>query len=345
MVKQMTTSVAMCTYNGARFVEEQLRSILDQTIPVGEIVICDDGSTDETIAIIEKVAKETTIPVYIHINETNLGCVANFEKAIRLCQGDIIFLSDQDDIWMPNKVETIVTWFIENPQKTVVFGDAILINEQSEIISKSIVSKHSNQYNEINDTPIMLWECVGFSKLSQQQLDDGLGFEMWIRQNRATGATMAFRKNILQMLQIESTSKDIYHDFVLSFYALLNNALGYIVSPLIYYRQHSNQAIGCLYMYQYAKEIEDARGCSRCWTDFSLFSLNKNFAKRLSFYKKRCRFKYSFLACAVCFNILKYIKLYGSLWAQIFCFDYMVSIRHNIKRIKKVIQIIKRNER
>ena len=116
----MTTSVAMCTYNGAQFIEEQLRSILDQTFHVEEVVVCDDRSVDETVAIIERVAKETSIPIHIHINETNLGCARNFEKAISLCNGDVIFLSDQDDIWMPNKVETIVNWFKANPTKEYV---------------------------------------------------------------------------------------------------------------------------------------------------------------------------------------------------------------------------------
>lgn len=335
----MTTSVAMCTYNGARFIEEQLRSILDQTIHVGEIVICDDGSTDETISIIEKVAKETIIPIHIHINERNLGCVANFEKAIRLCQGDIIFLSDQDDVWMPNKVEVITKWFDQHPAMNVVFGDAILIDENSEIIFDSVISQSFNQHNE-EGTPIRLWECVGFSKLSQRQFDEGLGFELWIRLNRATGATMAFKRTLLKTIQLKYSNKYLYHDFILSFHALLNNMLGYIVQPIMYYRQHSSQAIGCLYMYQYAKDYEDARICSKCWTDFSYISLNKSFTNRLLFYKKRCRFKYSFLASAVVLNWCHYIKLYKSLWKQMFYFDYMESMQHNVKRVKKAMRII-----
>jgi len=101
----MTTSVALCTYNGAKYIEEQLRSIIDQTHRVNEIVVCDDGSIDETLEIVEKIKQQTSdIDFKISVNKPNLGVCANFDKAIHECSGDIIFLSDQDDIWMKNKL-------------------------------------------------------------------------------------------------------------------------------------------------------------------------------------------------------------------------------------------------
>ena len=117
----MTVSVAMCTYNGALYIEEQLRSILAQTVPVNEIVICDDGSTDATISVIEKVRKDVErlgMRLLLKENRTPLGVNANFEKAMGLCSGDIIFLSDQDDVWESNKVETIKRYFEEHPKKS-----------------------------------------------------------------------------------------------------------------------------------------------------------------------------------------------------------------------------------
>ncbi len=100
----MKTSVAMCTYNGESYLDEQLQSILEQTEPIDEIVICDDGSIDKTLSIIEKFIKAGT-PIRLILNQKNLGYTRNFEKAICLCSGDIIFLADQDDIWMPEKVK------------------------------------------------------------------------------------------------------------------------------------------------------------------------------------------------------------------------------------------------
>ena len=124
----MKCSVALCTYNGAKYIEEQIRSILDQTLPVDEIVVCDDGSTDETPQIVEEIAKDVSVDIHVYRNDNNLGVCANFQKAVDLCQGDIVFLSDQDDIWYPHKVKTIVDWFDNNPNKSVVFSNADLID-------------------------------------------------------------------------------------------------------------------------------------------------------------------------------------------------------------------------
>src|SRR5687768_2514416 len=102
----MVISVALCTYNGAKFIAEQLESICKQTTPPNEIVICDDGSTDDTIACIDRVKKNhPAIDWKIKRNTANLGYVKNFEQAVLLTTGDIVFLSDQDDVWLPEKVQ------------------------------------------------------------------------------------------------------------------------------------------------------------------------------------------------------------------------------------------------
>src|SRR5688572_22956866 len=98
----MTVSVALCTYNGANFIGEQLQSICSQTMSPNEIVICDDASTDKTISCIREIKNNyPAIDWKIVKNTSNLGYVKNFEQAISLASGDIIFLSDQDDVWLP----------------------------------------------------------------------------------------------------------------------------------------------------------------------------------------------------------------------------------------------------
>src|SRR5688500_9098173 len=92
-------SVAMCTYNGAQFLRTQLESIIAQSRAPDEIVVCDDCSTDETRALLKQFAAESLVPVSLHFNEQNLGSVRNFEQAIRMCNGNVIALSDQDDVW------------------------------------------------------------------------------------------------------------------------------------------------------------------------------------------------------------------------------------------------------
>src|SRR5213080_381833 len=99
-----TLSVALCTYNGAAYLGEQLDSIVAQSRPPDELVVCDDGSTDETVEVLETFLAEAPFPVRLQRNEANLGFVKNFEQAISLCTGDFVALSDQDDVWMPGKL-------------------------------------------------------------------------------------------------------------------------------------------------------------------------------------------------------------------------------------------------
>lgn len=87
-------SVALCTYNGAQFIEQQLRSILEQTVYVDEVVVCDDGSGDTTVAINNRIASESCIPVHVFVYYPNMGVCANFDKAIKLYKEDLLFLSD-----------------------------------------------------------------------------------------------------------------------------------------------------------------------------------------------------------------------------------------------------------
>lgn len=224
----MMLSVALCTYNGETYIRKQIDSIINQTVKVDEIVVCDDGSTDETLSIIESFRENTSVDIRIYRNETNLGVCANFQKAVDLCKGDIIFLSDQDDVWHNDKVETIVNYFYHNQQKQVVFTDGQLIDGSANPIS--------------NGT---LWRCFGINDKCLKQIEDGFGIEIFAFENRATGATMAIRRDF------EYTSSfsrfcidDILHDGALVMLALTNNQLGYINRCLIDYRIHSNQECG-----------------------------------------------------------------------------------------------------
>ena len=326
----MTTSVAMCTYNGARFIEEQLRSILNQTKLVGEIIVCDDGSTDKTVNIIQKIAEETTIPIRIYINETNLGCVQNFEKAIHLCQGDLIFLSDQDDIWLPEKVEIIVDWFNKNLNKDVVFGNAFLIDEYGDIIMKSSVSDRYKQ----NDSPFYLWDSIGFSELSQKQFDMGFALELWARGNRATGATMAVKRDFAVNAFSKRVDKEIYHDSQLCIEALLNDSLGYYTTPLTFYRIHSSQQIGCVLRLPIPKGWDDVRYASMDVHYYLPSIKNQNQQKRAYFIKERYRLQHSKLNLLFKF-ITSYKSIYEKKWSYLFLFDVYKSFRHTLKSFIK----------
>lgn len=220
-------SVALCTYNGEPYITAQLKSILNQTQLVDEIVVCDDGSTDNTLKIVEEISNSAGIPIRIFRNESCLGVGRNFERAISLCKGNIIFLSDQDDIWAKDKVEIIVRWFEKHPSKSAVFTDATLIDSDGhKVMEKTLL------------------DCVGFNKKMRRYFDRGLSLETFFI-NRATGATMAIRDNVrFPFAQYCDNKKNVLHDYCLALKSLDNNELGYIDQPLIKYRLHGNQQAG-----------------------------------------------------------------------------------------------------
>ncbi|QQE87163.1 glycosyltransferase family 2 protein [Azotobacter chroococcum] len=125
----MKISIAMATYNGSRYLPEQLDSFLRQTRQPDELVVCDDCSQDGTLDILRRFQQQAPFPVHIYQNERNLGFVRNFEKALSLCSGDILFLSDQDDVWFENRLAIIEQEFSAHPKKMVVLNDLEITTE------------------------------------------------------------------------------------------------------------------------------------------------------------------------------------------------------------------------
>jgi len=128
-MSKLTVSVAMATYNGALYLREQLDSFVKQTRLPDELVVTDDGSTDNTLAVLEAFQSTAPFEVKIFRNSARLGYTKNFEKALSLCSGDVIFMSDQDDVWFPGKIERVVSCLDSNPGMTVAVNDEILTNE------------------------------------------------------------------------------------------------------------------------------------------------------------------------------------------------------------------------
>ncbi|MCC4309525.1 glycosyltransferase [Alcanivorax marinus] len=124
-----TVSIALATYNGALNLPDQLQSYVGQTRLPDEVVICDDGSSDDTRAILTEFSKTAPFPVRIFYNDNNLGYTRNFEKALGKCSGDIIFLSDQDDIWYPEKIDIIKKTFDERRDDLLIIHDGDLVGQ------------------------------------------------------------------------------------------------------------------------------------------------------------------------------------------------------------------------
>jgi glycosyltransferase involved in cell wall biosynthesis len=222
---KFTLSVAMCTYNGEPYLQEQLISIARQTRLPDELVVCDDGSTDATLQILKKFQETAPFPVKIYCNETNLDLTKNFEKAITLCSGNIIVLSDQDDVWMPQKLERLKRALEDHPDAGYVFSDALIVDEQL----------HSLCYT--------MWERISFTACQRGRFKQGRQLEVLLKHNVITGATMAFRAELQDW--VLPIPEQWIHD---AWIALLSSAAGtrgvFIKEPLVKYRQHHNQVIG-----------------------------------------------------------------------------------------------------
>ena len=220
-------SVALCTYNGARFLDEQLESFTTQRRLPDELIIGDDCSTDETLEIIENFKKKSPFPVRLYTNEKNLGSTKNFERTIARCTGDIIFLSDQDDVWLPEKTAVMENEFDKDKNVGLVFSDANLIGENGDSLG------------------LKLWKLV-LTEDEKNKIKEDRGFEVLLRRNVITGATMAFRADLRHHFIPISTDKitNLIHDGWIALILSLYSKIKFVDKSLILYRQHGSQQIG-----------------------------------------------------------------------------------------------------
>jgi glycosyltransferase involved in cell wall biosynthesis len=215
----------MCTFNGATYLPEQLKSIANQTIQPHELIVCDDGSTDLTPSVLNDFASQCPFPVKIYISGKTLGVKKNFEKAISLCSGDVIVLSDQDDLWHPNKLQRFEQEFTSEPDTGLVFTDAEIVDA------------------ELNSTGTTMWQVLGFDSAARKALSIGK-FDVLAPGWTVTGATMAFRSQYRNLCLPIPADLQMLHD---GWIALVIASVAKVVAipeTLIRYRQHSDQQVG-----------------------------------------------------------------------------------------------------
>jgi glycosyltransferase involved in cell wall biosynthesis len=217
----MKLSVSMITFQGAAYLKAQMDSILGQSIPVHEIIVCDDGSTDGTREILATYA-ESHPQIQLHFNEKNLGTVANMQQCLRKTTGDLIFPTDQDDVWLPTKVEKTLAFFQDNPTADAVFSNADIIDEVGE-----------TQFG------MTLWDIIGFP-YGQVELAD---FERRV-DNVVTGAGLAFKRNQELLEKDIPQIPGLLHDGWIGLYFASKNTLKANPEKLFRYRSHANQQVG-----------------------------------------------------------------------------------------------------
>ena len=203
----MKISIALATYNGTRYLREQLDSFVAQSRPPDELVITDDNSTDDTISIIKSFASQAPFEIRYSVNEKNIGYTANFERAIQQCTGDLIFLSDQDDIWLPEKIARIEAEFEQNPAALLIMCDALLVYADGS----------QTQFTNLNQTIAL--------GLTDHQF--------------ATGCCMAFRR-ILMPLLLPIPIDSFKHDEWINQLAILLKSRYVIPEVMQQYRRHSS---------------------------------------------------------------------------------------------------------
>jgi len=219
-------SVALCTYNGAAFLPEQLDSILGQHLPPNEIIICDDGSTDDTLSILEQYRQKHPAVIKVFNNKQQLGSVKNFEKAINLCSGDIIFLCDQDDIWFPHKTVSVVNIFNRRPDIMAVSHNLQICLADKEL------------------TNLTIWDTTGFLHYlrSDYQEKNYLSHTVFFG-NTVTGCALCIRKPATPV-SFKQDVEDVIHDYQLGIQYLMQDNIHFQDECLGLYRQHIGQQIG-----------------------------------------------------------------------------------------------------
>jgi glycosyltransferase involved in cell wall biosynthesis len=216
-------SVALCTFNGELFLRQQLASIQQQTRLPDELLVCDDGSSDQTLTIVREFAASAPFPVKLFENEQNLGFAANFERAIRLCEGSLIALCDQDDIWYPTRLQLSEQEFTAHPEIGLVFSDADLINDRNEVAGAT------------------LWQRLGFAGIRHDALLAGQ-YVVLAKHRFVTGATVMFRACLRD--RFLPIGKGWIHDEWIAMIAAAFSRLKPIDQPLIRYRIHGSQQVG-----------------------------------------------------------------------------------------------------
>lgn len=223
-VTPLSVSVAMSTYNGSAFLQEQLDSIAQQSHPPDELVVCDDASTDDTVQVMERFALKASFPVRLHVNTTNLAFRKNLEKAVTLTSGDLILPADHDDVWHEEKIARTVAIFEQRPEVGIVLCDADVVDDQ------------------LKPKGHRIWQTVGFSEAYQNQAAAGCGFEVLLRHSFVGAPTMAFRAKFKELLV--PIPPGWYPDAWMALLICAVSESSLIPEPMFVYRQSRAQMAG-----------------------------------------------------------------------------------------------------
>jgi glycosyltransferase involved in cell wall biosynthesis len=223
-MEEMKVSIALCTYNGGLYLSDLLQSLVGQNFRPSELVVCDDGSTDSTVSVLNEFERVAPFKVRIFTNTGNPGVVRNFEKALSLCTGDYIALCDQDDVWQPEKLEQLTSCLHACPE-----GDndgPVLVHTDLELVDSKL-------------------ESTGKSYMEHQGLEVAHKdqYRTLLVQNYIPGCSMLFSADLLKhALPFPDTV--VMHDWWLALIASLAGTICFEPSRSVLYRQHKGNMLG-----------------------------------------------------------------------------------------------------
>lgn len=220
MNSKETIDILVATYNGEKFIKQQIDSIINQTYNNIRIIISDDCSTDSTRQILEEYKKKDD-RIILYFQEKNIGYIKNFEFLLTKVESKFYALSDQDDVWLPEKLEYSLDKLIST-DSDLIHSDLIVVDTNLDMLYKS------------------RWKKMGLTK--KVKYDDTRSLYLY---NCITGCTiLAKSKFIKDILPLPCESKFMVHDYWISLYYSIKGKICHIDKPLILYRQHGNNQIG-----------------------------------------------------------------------------------------------------
>lgn len=221
-------SVALCTRNGARFLPEQVTSICTQDLLPRQIVLSDDGSSDDSVEVvkqtIERCGLAQSIELTVFENRPPLGVTRNFEQAIRACKHPLIALSDHDDVWHAGRLTRMAAQFASRPDLLLLHTDARLVDAQGADMGSTLFHALEVKPEELAD------------------IAAGRAFDVLLRRNLVTGATTMFRRSLLDAAL--PFPREWVHDEWLGAIGAATGRIDVLTEPLIDYRQHASNQIG-----------------------------------------------------------------------------------------------------
>jgi glycosyltransferase involved in cell wall biosynthesis len=220
-MKESRISVAMAVYDGEPFIGKQLDSILNQSRVPDEIIICDDSRNDKTYSAIENIIARYPEIIKYSKNETQLGVSKNFERAISLTGGDIIFLSDQDDVWMPDKVERLVSLINASPNCGGAFCNSELVDENLSLLN------------------VTHWQLRGFGTKEMLSYTTGGMMEFFLKRVPIAGHNMAFKAEFKDLILPLPDLKEC-HDTWIGLIIAATNKWAFTNACLTKFRQHNS---------------------------------------------------------------------------------------------------------